>query len=65
VRATLSSVAQLAVVPLQDLLGLGTAARLNTPGTTTGNWGWRVPEAALSAELATHCAALNLSFGRT
>jgi 4-alpha-glucanotransferase len=65
VRATLSSVAQLAVVPLQDLLGLGTAARLNTPGTTTGNWSWRVPEAALSAELATHCAALNLSFGRT
>jgi 4-alpha-glucanotransferase len=29
------------IVPLQDILGLGTEARMNIPGTATGNWGWR------------------------
>jgi 4-alpha-glucanotransferase len=64
VRATLGSVAQLAVLPLQDLLGLGSEARLNRPGTRLGNWQWRVPPAALSAQLAQHCARLNRAFGR-
>ena len=64
IRATLGSVAQLAVLPLQDLLGLGSEARLNRPGTRLGNWQWRVPPAALSAELAQHCARLNRAFGR-
>jgi 4-alpha-glucanotransferase len=43
-----ASVADLAIAPLQDLLGLGSEARLNTPGTTTGNWVWRVSDAALA-----------------
>jgi 4-alpha-glucanotransferase len=51
-------------VPLQDLLGLDSTARFNTPGTTRGNWQWRVPQGALSAALAQHCARLNGSFGR-
>jgi 4-alpha-glucanotransferase len=38
----LASEAELAVVPLQDLLELGTEARFNTPGTTVGNWSWRL-----------------------
>ncbi|MEY4297278.1 MAG: 4-alpha-glucanotransferase [Cyanobacteriota bacterium] len=38
----LRSSAELAVVPLQDLLELGDEARFNTPGTTEGNWGWRL-----------------------
>jgi len=42
VRAALTSPADLAVVPLQDLLGLGGEARLNTPGRDRGNWTWRV-----------------------
>jgi 4-alpha-glucanotransferase len=37
-----SSTAEIAIIPLQDLLGLGSEARMNTPGTATGNWGWRV-----------------------
>lgn len=41
IRLALSSVANLAVFPLQDLLGLGTEARMNRPGTGTGNWEWR------------------------
>jgi 4-alpha-glucanotransferase len=64
VRAVLGSVARLAVIPVQDLLGLGSAARFNTPATTTGNWQWRLPPAALTTELAARCARLNASFGR-
>src|SRR5690606_40273686 len=37
----LASVAETAIFPLQDLLGLGTEARMNTPGTAEGNWTWR------------------------
>jgi 4-alpha-glucanotransferase/alpha-amylase/alpha-mannosidase (GH57 family) len=40
VRATLASVADVAIVPLQDLLRLGGDARMNTPGTVRGNWRW-------------------------
>jgi len=64
VRATLGSVARLAVVPVQDLLGLGSEARFNTPGTTSGNWAWRLPPAALDARLAARYAALNTVYGR-
>jgi len=63
-RAALGSQAKLAILPVQDLLGLGSAARLNTPGTTQGNWSWRLPHGALSAELARDYARLNSTFGR-
>ena len=36
-----ASTAKMAIIPIQDLLGLGPEARMNTPGTATGNWGWR------------------------
>jgi 4-alpha-glucanotransferase len=42
VRTALGSVARLAVLPLQDLLGLDGSHRMNTPATTAGNWNWRV-----------------------
>lgn len=41
IRAALASCARLAVLPMQDVLGLGEGERMNTPGTTTGNWNWR------------------------
>jgi len=41
VRASYASVANLAVLPLQDLLSLGAEARFNTPGKSQGNWAWR------------------------
>jgi 4-alpha-glucanotransferase len=44
-RAIYASVANVAVAPLQDLLGLGTEGRMNVPGTTQGNWAWRATEA--------------------
>ena len=40
IQAAMQSPADLCIIPLQDYLHLGTAARMNTPGTTTGNWSW-------------------------
>lgn len=51
-RLALASVARLAVLPLQDLLALDSQARMNTPGTATGNWQWRAPADALTEALA-------------
>ena len=42
VNGCLESLGQLSVIPLQDLLGLGSEARMNTPGTAAGNWSWRM-----------------------
>ena len=64
VREVLASVAQLAVVPMQDLLGLDSAARFNTPGTTSGNWRWRLPQGAFDSGLAQRCARRNAAYGR-
>jgi len=64
IRGALGSVGQLAVIPAQDVLGLGSAARLNTPGTSSGNWTWRLPAGALTPQLAEHYAQLNRVFGR-
>lgn len=41
-KAALASRARLAMIPMQDLLGLGRGFRMNTPGTTEGNWSWRL-----------------------
>ncbi len=48
----LGSRAALAILPMQDVLGLGSEARMNTPGTDTGNWSWRFEWEALPADLA-------------
>ena len=47
-----SSRARLAIAPLQDVLGLGSEARMNTPGRAEGNWRWRYRREALTDELA-------------
>ncbi len=49
VRACLRSPANLRVIPMQDLLGLGAAARMNRPGRPRGNWRWRIPKNASPA----------------
>ena len=53
-----NSPAKLAVAPMQDFLGLGSAARLNTPGTTMNNWRWRVLQEQLSPEFCESVARL-------
>ena len=50
IRLALASVAETAIVPLQDVLGLGTEARMNLPGTSQGNWRWRFSEEMLTPE---------------
>ena len=58
VRLGLASTARLTVVPAQDLLGLGSEGRMNTPGTALGNWGWQAPAGAFDGELAARVRAL-------
>lgn len=52
IRMAWSSVADLAIVPLQDLLSLGSESRMNVPGSSTGNWCWRAPEGLLNASVS-------------
>ena len=52
IRTALASVACLAVVPMQDVLSLGQGERMNTPGTTEGNWSWRFAWPQLSDDIA-------------
>jgi 4-alpha-glucanotransferase len=52
IELALRSPCYLSILPAQDLLGLGAAARMNTPGQETGNWTWRLEPDALTAELA-------------
>jgi 4-alpha-glucanotransferase len=58
IRAVAGSVAQVAVFPAQDLLELGSEARMNTPAVPAGNWSWRAPEGCWTAELAARLAEL-------
>ena len=58
IRAAEASVAQIAIVPAQDLLELGSEARMNTPAVPAGNWSWRAPENCWTPELAARLAAL-------
>jgi 4-alpha-glucanotransferase len=52
IDTVLQSRAALAILPMQDLLGLGSEARMNTPGTGNGNWAWRFEWAAVPPDLA-------------
>ena len=51
IRLAFSSVANTAVVPLQDVLNLGTEARMNLPGSASGNWGWRLRPGQLTSQI--------------
>jgi 4-alpha-glucanotransferase len=57
IRAAYASVSRLAIVPMQDLLGLGTGARFNSPGVAQGNWQWRLSAEALERLIAGGTAA--------
>jgi 4-alpha-glucanotransferase len=64
IRAALASVADMALFPLQDALGLGTQACMNRPGTMQGNWVWRLQEDALTQALAARLRELASLYGR-
>jgi 4-alpha-glucanotransferase len=52
IRAAYTSVARMAIVPLQDVLGLGAEARMNRPGASDDNWTWRFPNGSLTRDRA-------------
>ena len=64
IRAALASVADTAIVPVQDLLGLGSEARMNEPGTIGGNWRWRMLPGQLSDDIAGRLALLAETYDR-
>jgi len=64
IRALFASVANTAIIPLQDVLGLGSEARMNLPNSTEGNWSWRVKEQSLKPELAERLRQLTELYGR-
>ncbi|BCL33572.1 4-alpha-glucanotransferase [Nostoc sp. MS1] len=64
IRLALSSVANQAILPLQDILGLGNEARMNFPSVATGNWEWRYDWDALRDELSDRLKALTKLYGR-
>lgn len=64
IRLALSSTANQALIPLQDVLGLGTEARMNFPGTVAGNWTWRYLPDVLTPELSDRLRNLTSIYGR-
>ncbi len=64
IAAALGSIAGYVIFPLQDVLGYGSSARMNTPGTASGNWSWRFTEGALREELAQALREDTLLYGR-
>jgi 4-alpha-glucanotransferase len=64
IRLALGSIATLAIVPCQDLLGLGSEGRMNLPGTLQENWRWRYTSGALRPEIGARLAELTHIYGR-
>jgi 4-alpha-glucanotransferase len=64
IRSVLASVANFAIIPLQDILGLGSDARMNLPGSSSGNWKWRYKAETLTKEISEHLGGLTLLYDR-
>jgi len=65
IRAALASVADTAIVPLQDVIGIGSEARMNLPASEAGNWIWRFRPEALNEDMAGRLRKLTETYGRT
>lgn len=64
IRLALASVAQTAIIPVQDVLGLGSEARMNRPGVPNGNWTWRMTSATLPSALEERLRLLSSAYQR-
>lgn len=64
IRAALSSVSDMAVIPMQDYLGLGSEARINIPSTLGNNWKWRMVKGQFNDELAEKIFKMSKMYGR-
>ena len=64
IREVWRSVARFAAAPMQDFLGLGSEARMNLPGSASGNWSWRMSKHALTDTLRDQIYRLNFLYSR-
>jgi 4-alpha-glucanotransferase len=64
IRLALASVADMAIIPLQDALGLGSAARMNQPGRASGNWTWRCTSEQLTWAVVSRLREMAAVYGR-
>lgn len=64
IRLALASVADLAVIPIQDYLGLDGTARINLPSTLGGNWTWRMKKGQFTPRIIKRCREMNRLYGR-
>jgi 4-alpha-glucanotransferase len=64
IRAAMASVADIAIIPLQDVLGLDSTARMNIPASEEGNWGWRFRAEMLKADLSKRLREMTGVYGR-
>jgi 4-alpha-glucanotransferase len=64
-RAAWASVADTAITPMQDILGLGNNSRMNLPASLSGNWYWRYPEGAVTPEIVARLKDMTEVYGRT
>lgn len=64
IRLALSSIANQAIIPMQDLFGLGSEARMNTPGKAEGNWAWRYRSEDLNDRVRDRLKSMTETFGR-
>jgi 4-alpha-glucanotransferase len=64
IRTILASVANLAIIPLQDILGMGTEARMNLPAKPDGNWHWRYSREMITPEVVRRLRELTFTYGR-
>jgi 4-alpha-glucanotransferase len=64
IRLAMMSVCATAIIPMQDILGLGEEARMNVPAVAHGNWEWRLLPEQLSPRLAQQLAGLTHLYGR-
>jgi 4-alpha-glucanotransferase len=64
IRLAMASVARIAIIPMQDLLGLPEEARMNLPSSRDGNWRWRVLKKELTSVLAKRLRRMTLIYGR-
>lgn len=65
IRLAMASVAQLVILPLQDVLGLGQDARMNRPAARRGNWRWRFTQRQLTPSIIKKLAEMTKTYGRT
>ena len=64
VWAVWASVSDIAIAPVQDLIGIGTEGRMNLPASTSGNWSWRLTSGALTDQIVERLKDLTVTYGR-